>query len=153
MLVGNLGSEYRFSYGVLGDNVNLGSRLEGLNKQYETEILVGENTVELLGDAFRLREVDLVRVVGKTKPTRIFELLAEAGTVLPDAREHALRAYAEALVAYRARRFGDALALLDRALSDSPGDGPARVLRQRCGAYEVAAPPEGWDGVFEATTK
>jgi adenylate cyclase len=70
MLVGNLGSEYRFSYGVLGDDVNLGSRLEGLNKQYGTEILIGEQTAELIGAEFVLREVDLVRVVGKSDTCR-----------------------------------------------------------------------------------
>ena len=81
MLVGNLGSKYRFAYGVLGDHVNLGSRLEGLNKQYGTDILIGENTAQLVEKSFLLREVDLVRVVGREQPVRIYELLAKAGDV------------------------------------------------------------------------
>ena len=91
MLVGNIGSRYRFSYGVVGDAVNLGSRLEGLNKFYGTEILIGEQTAAMLGDGFRLREVDSVRVLGKKLPVRIFELLGEAGETLDPRREKARR--------------------------------------------------------------
>src|SRR5438093_12054066 len=75
MLVGNLGSKYRFAYGALGDHVNLGSRLEGLNKVYGTEILIGENTARLVAASFVLREIDMVRVVGREQPVRIYELL------------------------------------------------------------------------------
>jgi len=153
MLVGNLGSEYRFSYGVMGDDVNLGSRLEGLNKQYGTEILIGENTAELVNGAFRLREVDLVRVVGKQKPTRIYELLALADTSLPEEQEAAFRDYAAALAAYREQRWQDALGLLDQALRRWPSDGPSRVLLERCGMFAESPPPPEWDGVFEATKK
>src|SRR5215510_12302423 len=90
MLVGNLGSKYRFAYGVLGDPVNLGSRLEGLNKAYGTEILLGETTAQLVEKAFVLREIDLVRVVGRDQPVRIYELLARSGTALPKEQEEAL---------------------------------------------------------------
>ncbi len=153
MLVGNLGSEYRFSYGVLGDQVNLGSRLEGLNKTYRTEILVGETTTALVADAFRLREIDLVRVVGRKQPTRIYELLGHSGDALPDAREVSLARYAEGLHAYRDRLFGEAEALLRAGLALWPGDGPARALLERCALHRATPPPEDWDGVFDATTK
>jgi adenylate cyclase len=153
MLVGNVGSVYRFSYGALGDEVNLGSRLEGLNKIYRSEILVGENTVAMVGDAFRLREVDLVRVVGRKQPTRIYELLARSGEALPEARELALMAYAEALRAYRERRFEDARARLDACLTAWPDDGPARTLRERCAELLTRPPPEDWEGVYQATSK
>ena len=153
MLVGNLGSEYRFSYGVLGDDVNLGSRLEGLNKQYGTDILIGEKTAELVGDAFRLREVDVVRVVGKQTPTHVYELLADAGTPLPEEREDALRDYAAALGAYRERCWPEALRLLEKALTRYPNDGPSRVMLERCRVFAEAPPPPEWDGVFEATKK
>lgn len=153
MLVGNLGSEYRFSYGVLGDEVNLGSRLEGLNKVYGTEILVGENTATLVGDAFRLREIDLVRVAGKKRPTRIYELLGHAGEALPDAREAALARYAAGLQAYREQSLDEAEANLRKCLALCPDDGPARTLLTHCALHRTNPPPRDWDGVFDVATK
>lgn len=153
MLVGNLGSKYRFAYGVLGDHVNLGSRLEGLNKAYGTEILIGENTARLVERSFLLREVDLVRVVGREQPVRIYELLAAAGTALPAAKEEALRAYVAGLEAYRQQHWGEALALFQLALSLWPADGPSRTMLERCQLYQKIPPPHDWDGVFEALYK
>jgi len=153
MLVGNLGSEYRLSYGVLGDQVNLGSRLEGLNKVYGTEILVGENTLAMVGDAFRVREVDLVRVVGKKKPTRIFELLGHAGDALPDAQQAALARYAAGLQAYREQCLDEAEFSLRAGLALWPGDGPTRTLLERCALHRASPPPPDWDGVFDAMVK
>jgi adenylate cyclase len=153
MLVGNLGSKYRFSYGVLGDNVNLGSRLEGLNKEYATEILVGENTVKLLGDEFLLREVDVVRVVGKEKPTRLYELLAAAGAELPASEARAMESYSAGLAAYREQRWDDALRQFHAALEQKADDGPSLVMIERSKAYMESPPGEEWDGVFVATRK
>ena len=153
MLVGNLGSKYRFAYGVLGDHVNLGSRLEGLNKQYGTEILIGENTAELIGNAFVLREIDMVRVVGREQPVRIYELLAKYGTPLPVEKDKAFRAYAAGLEAYRQQYWDEALRLFDESLILWPHDGPARIMAGRCQLYQHTPPPEDWDGVFEATSK
>jgi adenylate cyclase len=79
MLVGNLGSRYRFAYGALGDHVNLASRLEGLNKVYKTQIIIGENTAQMVEKSFVLRELDTVQVVGREQAVRIYELLAKAG--------------------------------------------------------------------------
>lgn len=153
MLVGNLGSRYRFAYGVLGDQVNLGSRLEGLNRVYGTEILIGENTAALVGDAFQLRELDVVRAKGKAVPVRVFELLAPAEACLPLALERAVRGYGAALAAYRARRWEEALVHLGEGLAACPDDGPSRTLAARCRAFQEAPPPEAWDGVFEQTLK
>jgi len=153
MLVGNTGSEYRLAYGVLGDNVNLGSRLEGLNKEYGTQILIGENTAALVDDAFVLREIDRVRVVGKKVPTRVYELVAASGTSLPDELVETLRRYAVALEAYRALDWAEALRLFEDITKVSPGDRPSLTMARRCRAYVETPPQADWDGVFELTKK
>jgi adenylate cyclase len=153
MLVGNLGSKYRFAYGVLGDQVNLGSRLEGLNKLYGTEILVGETTARLVARSFLLREVDTVRVAGKHQSVRLYELLDTIGAALPLEQDKALRAYAAGLEAYRQRKWDDGLALFAAAMTSWPEDGPAPILAARCRAFLQAPPPDDWDGVYEQTSK
>jgi adenylate cyclase len=153
MLVGNLGSTYRFAYSVLGDHVNLGSRLEGLNKQYGTEIIIGENTAPLVEKSFVLREIDIVRVVGREQPVRIYELLARAGTLLPKEQEKAFNSYAAGLDAYRQQRWSEALGLFQESLALWREDGPSQTMAQRCQIYQKTPPPEEWDGVFEALYK
>jgi adenylate cyclase len=153
MLVGNLGSSYRFAYGVLGDQVNLASRLEGLNRVYGTEILIGENTARLTDGAFLLREVDMVRVKGRTQAVRIYEPLGAAGVPLPSAQDEALHLYAAGLEAYRKQGWEDALGLFTQSLALRPEDGPSRVMAERCQVYRAAPPPEDWDGVFEQLVK
>ncbi|MGE0684027.1 MAG: CHASE2 domain-containing protein, partial [Candidatus Binatia bacterium] len=153
MLVGNLGSKYRFAYGVLGDHVNLGSRLEGLNKDYGTKILIGENTAQMVEKSFLLREVDMVQVVGRAQAVRIYELLARVGTPLPLRQEKAFSCYAAGLTAYRERFWDEALRLFNESLTLCPEDGPSRTMADRCQIYQKAPPPEDWDGVYEATHK
>jgi adenylate cyclase len=153
MLVGNLGSKYRFAYGAVGDHVNLGFRLEGINKAYGTEILIGENTAQLIGESFLLRAVDLVRAVGREQAVRIHELLARACTPFPKEQEKALSAYATGLEAYRQQRWHEALELFEESLAFWPGDGPSRTMARRCQVYQKTSPPEGWDGVLEALYK
>jgi adenylate cyclase len=153
MLVGNLGSKYRFAYGVIGDQVNLGSRLEGLNKAYGTEILVGENTAQLVAEAFLLREVDLVRVMGRTQAVRVYELLAKLGAPLSLEQEKALQCYATGLEAYRQQRWREALRLFRECGTLCPEDGPSRTMEQRCQIYLAVPPPQEWDGVFEQLAK
>ena len=153
MLVGNLGSKYRFAYGVLGDHVNLGSRLEGLNKAYQTEILIGENTAELVGGDFLLREIDMAQVVGREQAVRIYELLGRAGTSLPLEQEKAYSSYAAGLEAYRQQFWDDAIGLFIECLSLWKGDGPSLTMLERCEIFQKTPPPEDWDGVFEALYK
>jgi len=153
MLVGNLGSKYRFAYGVLGDHVNLGSRLEGLNKEYGTDILIGENTAALVEKSFLLREIDMVRVVGREQPVRIYELLAAAASSLPHEQEKAFSAYAAGLEAYRDQSWNDALVLFQESLSLWRGDIPSQTMLARCQFYREVPPPKEWDGVFEALHK
>jgi adenylate cyclase len=153
MLVGNLGSRYRFAYGALGDQVNLGSRLEGLNKIYGTEILIGENTARLVEDSFLMREVDQVRVKGRKQPVRIYELLGNSGDSLSREMEESLNYFTAGLEAYRQQVWQEALDLFKRSLAILPEDGPSRIMAERCQIYKEAPPPTDWDGVFTMTTK
>lgn len=153
MLVGNLGSRYRFAYGVLGDNVNLGSRLEGLNKAYGTEILIGENTAELIKGGFLLRELDVVRVKGKKLPVRVYELLGNSDASLTEEQRRLLDLYASGLETYRQQRWDEAMSYFEDALGIIPEDGPSRVMVGRCQIYQSSPPPPDWDGVFVMKTK
>lgn len=149
MLVGNIGSKYRFHYGAMGDAVNLASRLEGLNKIYGTQIIISGNTAELVAGAFRLRELDLVRVKGRGQALHIYELIGEADIALPEDRLLLLDRYAAGLVAYRQRRWDDALALFDHCLQIAPADRPSALMQSRCRTYRDKPPGEQWDGTFE----
>ncbi|MCG6983522.1 MAG: adenylate/guanylate cyclase domain-containing protein [Deltaproteobacteria bacterium] len=153
MLVGNLGSQYRFAYGALGDHVNLGSRLEGLNKAYGTEILIGENTAQLVEDSFFLREVDQVRVKGRVQPVQIYELVGNSGDSLPKEMKQAFSHFAAGLEAYRQQHWQEAIELFTQCLTLLPEDGPARTMAERCQIYQQTPPPTDWDGVFTMTTK
>jgi adenylate cyclase len=153
MLVGNIGSRYRFSYGALGDQVNLGSRLEGLNKMYGTEILLGENTAPLVDKSFLLRELDMVRVVGRKQPVRVYELVGKVNDSLPEQKLNALKLFAQGLETYRRQLWEEALARFNESLALFPQDGPSRVMAERCRIYKEACPPADWDCVFEHTSK
>ncbi|MFZ7125768.1 MAG: CHASE2 domain-containing protein [Desulfobacterales bacterium] len=153
MLVGNLGSRYRFAYGVLGDQVNLGSRLEGLNKIYGTDVLVGENTARRVQSDFLLRKIDVVRVAGRTQSVAVFELVAKSGGGLSGDRQQMLLDYAAGFDAYRNRRWGEALGFFRKCRRLCPDDGPSRIMAERCRTYREAPPPEEWDGAYDPGVK
>ena len=148
MLVGNVGSKYRFSYGALGDPVNLGSRLEGLNKIYGTDILIGEDTAQLVKDLFLVREIDFVRVKGKTKPVRVYELLGNSDMPLSPEKEEAFQVYAAGLEAYRSRHWEDAIDLFEKGKNLYTGDKTFDVMSQRSRFCQKTPPGDEWDGVF-----
>ena len=145
-ILGNLGSSRVMNYTAMGDAVNVASRLEGVNKLYRTAILVAETTLAAAPE-IRARELDTVRVVGRSAPLRIFELLDDAA---PPAA--ALAAYAEGLAHHRARRFGEAERAFKQAFAD--GDhGPAQVMAERSAAFAATPPPDDWDGAHRLLRK
>jgi adenylate cyclase len=159
-LVGNMGSERRFDYTMLGDTVNLAARLEGANKLYGTRILVGEETRRLIGAGFLFRELDRVRVKGKTEGISVFEPVGLTGegavrgepslSVTPE-KEGFVRRWLDALDAYRGQEWARARESL-RPLA-AEGDPTSAMMLERVAALEADPPGEGWDGVFTMTTK
>jgi len=148
MVVGNMGSRDRFDYSVLGDSVNLGARLEGACKQYGIYILAGQEAYQEAQEFIEAREVDLIRVVGKTEPVRIFELLARRGE-LDEQRLQKLERFRKGLDLYRHRKWTAAVEIF-RGLQQDP---VAQVYMKRCKEYQTSPPPDDWDGVWELTKK
>jgi len=153
MVIGNMGSSRIFDYTVMGDNVNLSSRLEGANKVYGTYIMCSEATRKMVEDAILSRELDLIRVKGKTEGVLVHEILARKDDGLSDARKKTIELYHLGLAAYKERRWDDGIAQFNEALSHDPEDSPSKVYIERCQEFKINPPPDDWDGIFTMRTK
>jgi adenylate cyclase len=156
--VGNMGSALRYGYTALGDTVNLSSRLEGLNKDYGTHIIVNESTHREAKDSgFVFRELDLIRVKGKLQPVTIYELIGRVGEDsvygTPEEVRMRLELFQSARALYCQRKWQAAQDAFQTILNQWTGDGPSRAYWKRCQEYLFEEPPASWDGVFTMTHK
>ena len=153
MVAGFMGATVKLEYTVMGDSVNLGSRLEGANKQYNTYIMISEYTYEAAKNDIEVRFLDSLRVKGKKLPVKVYELLGRKDVGISDEMQSVRKNYDAGVEKYLVREWDAGLNYFNKALSVSPEDGPSNVYVERCLAFKENPPPDDWDGVYVMTSK
>ena len=155
-VVGNMGSDLRFDYSVLGDTVNLASRLEGQTKSYGVPIIIGARTAEAVKDKFALLEVDFITVKGKTQPEVIYTVLGRHDVAATSQFARLYELSAKMLENYRRREWDSVMAIIEtsRGAADDFGlNGLLELYRERVRLFRENPPPDDWNGVFALQTK
>ena len=152
VLAGSIGSDLMMSFTVMGDTVNLASRLEAANKLYGTRILISQATAAALDDSLELREIDLLTVVGQSAPQAVFEVIGQRGELTNDQQLLRIR-YGEGLAAYRGRNWREARNCFEASLKLSPFDGPSRAFLKRIDQLQSSPPQSDWDGAWHMEHK
>jgi adenylate cyclase len=152
MTVGNMGTVQRMDYTMMGSNVNLAARLEGVNKQYGTWIMLSEITQSECANDFTFRKLDRVRVVGINQPVRLYELIEEKGRTDKKVVE-AVAIFHKALEEFESKDWDKSIKTFTEVLRLLPEDGPAQRYIKMCQEHKAKPPAANWDGVFNLTTK